>query len=117
MWALDGVTCVVLPWGFLKGRLSMRASSPLVAVSSALVLGCAVFISAVPALAYTACNGNGDCWHTDSRVHYPDVKLSFHDDKWADTHRSDAQYHWHEADADHDWHHGYWNNGEWHSHD
>jgi len=47
-------------------------------------------------------------------VNYPDVKLTFHDDKWQDAHKSDAQYHWHEAEADHDAAHGYWNNGEWH---
>ena len=95
----------------------MYAPKSLAAVSSALALGCAMLFSAVPASAYTACNGNGDCWHTDSRVHYPHVKLSFHNDKWWDSHKSDAQYHWHEADADHDWHHGYWNNGEWRHHD
>jgi hypothetical protein len=92
----------------------MPTSKSLAALSSALTLGCAVLFSSVPALAYTACNGNGDCWHTEDRVTFPGVTLTFHDDKWQDQHRTDAQYHWHEADADHDWHHGYWNNGEWH---
>lgn len=92
----------------------MLALKSLVATVPALAFGCFALFSAQPASAYTACNGSGDCWHTDTRVHYPDVKLSFHNDKWADTHKSDAKYHWHEADAEHDAAHGYWNNGEWH---
>jgi hypothetical protein len=97
----------------LQGKQPMRAPQSFAAVSSAIALGCAVIFGAAPALAYTACNG-GDCWHTDSKVHYSGVKLSFHNDKWADSHKSDANYHWHEADADHDSAQGYWNNGEWH---
>ncbi|HEX4270720.1 MAG TPA: hypothetical protein VHZ32_05005 [Rhizomicrobium sp.] len=74
-----------------------------------------VLAIAAPASAYTACNREGDCWHTDSRVHFPGLTLSFHDDKWGDTHRNDTHYHWHDADNGHDWHHGYWRGGEWHS--
>ena len=78
---------------------------------SVLAAGCAFL--AAPASAYTACNKDGDCWHTDSRVTFPGVTLSFHNDKWWDSNKANAKYHWHDADADHDWHHGYWANGEW----
>ena len=84
-------------------------------LASTLAVAAGVVIGAVPASAYTACNRQGDCWHTDSRVHFPGVTLSFHDDKWADKNRNNARYHWHETDNDHDWHHGYWSRGEWHS--
>ena len=72
-------------------------------------------VAIAPASAYTTCNREGDCWHTDTRVHIPGVTLNFHDDKWWDANRSNARYHWHDADAGHDWHHGYWSRGEWHS--
>ena len=70
-------------------------------------------VASVPASAYTACNRQCDCWHTDTRVHFPGVTLSFHNDKWGDAHRT-GRYHWHDTDNDHDWHHGYWSRGEWH---
>ena len=92
----------------------MPKSKPLFGLASILALGCALFFSAAPAAAYTACNRGGDCWHTDSKEHFRGVKLSYHNDKWADSHKSDAKYHWHDADANHDAHHGYWNKGEWH---
>lgn len=72
-------------------------------------------VAIAPASAYTTCNREGDCWHTDTRVHIPGVTLNFHDDKWWDANRSNARYHWHDADTGHDWHHGYWSRGEWHS--
>jgi hypothetical protein len=84
-------------------------------LASALAAAAGAVIAATPASAYTACNGQGDCWHTDSRVHFPGVTLSFHDDKWGDKNRGNGRYHWHETDNDHDWHHGYWSRGEWHS--
>lgn len=92
----------------------MRVRISLLAISSVVALGFGALIISAPVSAYTACNSGGDCWHTDSRVHYSGVKLSFHDDKWADAHKSEARYHWHDADADHDAAHGYWNKGEWH---
>jgi hypothetical protein len=98
----------------LRGKQVMRAPKLIFAITSVFALGCAGLFISASASAYTVCNGNGDCWHTDTRVHFPDVTLSFHNDKWADAHRSDAKYHWHEADADHDSAHGYWANGEWH---
>ena len=93
----------------------MRPSKILIVrIASAAALGSALLLAAVPASAYTACNSEGDCWHTDSRVSFPGVTLSFHDDKWRDAHKDDAHMRWHDADNDHDWHHGYWTNGEWH---
>ena len=65
--------------------------------------------------AYVACNRFGDCWHTDTRVHFPHVRLAFHSDKWWDQRKSNAHYHWHDPDNNHDWHHGYWDHGTWHN--
>ena|ERR1700721_678082 len=96
---------------FLREGQFMRVSRYLVA--SVLALGCGVLVGAAPALAYTACSSNGDCWHTGSKVQFSGVILSFHDDSWWDAHKGDAQYHWHEPDTDHDWHIGYWNKGTW----
>jgi len=79
-----------------------------------LVTAAAIFLSSGPASAYVACNRAGDCWHTDTRVHFPHVRLAFHSDKWWDRRRTDARYHWHDPDNDHDWHHGYWEGGTWH---
>ena len=92
----------------------MRLSKSLVAISSGLALGCAVFFSAAPALAYVACNSNGDCWHTGSKtLDWSAVTLKYHDDDWWDAHKADAQYHFHDTDAQHNWEQGYWNKGEW----
>jgi hypothetical protein len=51
---------------------------------------------------------NGDCWQTETRITFPGVTLSYHDEAWRDAHRKDKAYRWHETDNDHDWHHGYW---------
>lgn len=67
------------------------------------------------ASAYVACNRHGDCWHTDSRVHFPHVRLTFHSDRWWDHHKANSHYTWHEIDGDHDWHRGYWDRGTWHA--
>lgn len=91
----------------------MRASKSIVAISSALALGYAIFFEAAPALAYVACNHDGDCWQTGTKVHYDGVLLSFHDDSWWDARKNAPQYHWHDADAKHRWQHGYWRNGQW----
>jgi hypothetical protein len=69
---------------------------------------------AAPASAYVTCNRQGDCWHVETRLHFPGVTLSFHDDSWWERHRHDRHYSWHDFDNDHDWHHGYWDHGEWH---
>jgi hypothetical protein len=85
-----------------------------VILASALAAVSTAGFTVAPASAYTACNKEGDCWHTDTRVHFPGATLSFHNDKWGESHR-DGRYHWHEADNEHDWHHGYWAGGEWHA--
>jgi len=79
------------------------------------VLGAGALVTISPASAYVACNRFGDCWHTDTKVHFPHVRLSFHTDKWWDRHRTDKHFTWHEIDSSHDWHHGYWDRGTWHS--
>lgn len=88
----------------------MRVSKSLIA-ASVLAIGCAVF--AAPASALVACNHNGDCWRTGTKVEYSGVILSFHDDSWWDAHKGEAQYHWHDNDAEHNWQHGYWKGGAW----
>ncbi|HXB52100.1 MAG TPA: hypothetical protein VNU69_05005 [Rhizomicrobium sp.] len=90
----------------------MRLSKSVVALSSLLAIGSAVLFT-VPASAMVACNHDGDCWRTGSKVQYSGVILSFHDDSWWDEHKSDAQFHWHDADTDHRWEHGYWKGGNW----
>ena len=74
----------------------------------------ALSLAASPASAFTTCNSYGDCWQTETRITFPGVTFSYHDDAWRDAHRDDRAYHWHDGDADHDWHHGYWVRGEWH---
>ena len=49
---------------------------------SALLALAGVVASSVVANAYVACNHEGDCWHTESRVHVPGVTFSFHPDDW-----------------------------------
>ena len=57
---------------------------------------------AAPASAYVTCNRQGDCWHVETRLHFPGVTLSFHDDSWWERHRHDRHYSWHDLDNDHD---------------
>ena len=38
--------------------------------------------SSVAANAYMACNRDGDCWHTESRVRAPGVRFDYHPDHW-----------------------------------
>jgi hypothetical protein len=84
-------------------------------VLASVLAASAICLAPLSAYAYTACNKEGDCWHTDSRVHFPGVTLSFHNDKWWDANKDNARYHWHETDTGHDSHHGYWSRGEWHA--
>ena len=71
----------------------------------------AIFGTVGSASAYVACNRDGDCWHTDARVHAPGVTFDFHPDDWY-FHRSwdnDRDHHWREYHEGH----GYWRNGVW----
>jgi hypothetical protein len=63
------------------------------------------------ASAYVACNREGDCWHTETRVRVPNTRFEYHNDDW--------YFHqkW-ESDRDHhyrDYHtgRGYYRNGLW----
>jgi hypothetical protein len=64
------------------------------------------------ASAYVACNGSGDCWHTDQRYAYnPGFGVQIHPDNWYFHHDWDH-------DGDHHWrnHHdgrGYYRSGVW----
>jgi hypothetical protein len=61
------------------------------------------------ASAYIACNRDGDCWHTDSRVRAPGVRFDFHPDDWYFHQHWDANRHFR------DYHEGrgYWRGGVW----
>lgn len=89
----------------------MKRKIILVSSLATLALG----LAAAPASAFTACNNEGDCWHTEARIHIPGVSLSFHSDEWGNAHRDSVHYHWHDSDAAHDWHQGYWSHGRWHA--
>lgn len=83
------------------------------AAALAAVLGVgALAASATAASAYVACNGAGECWHTDTRGNYGrGIALQYHPDDWYfhqnwahDNHRQFRDYH--EG-------RGYYNNGQW----
>ena len=66
---------------------------------AAAIVGGALAIAA-PASAYIACNHDGDCWHTHSRVKVPGVTFEYHPDSWyfgqhwdADPNRHFRDYH------------------------
>ena len=59
----------------LKKTLSAAAFATLMATG-------ALMTTAVPASAYLACNHEGDCWHTESRVHAPGARFDYHPDDW-----------------------------------
>ncbi len=65
--------------------------------------------AAAPASAYVACNADGDCWHTDSRVHVPGVTFNYHPDDWYFHQTWDANHHW----RDYHTGRGYWRGGVW----
>ena len=71
----------------------------------------ALTLSTMGASAYIVCNHEGDCWHSDVRVHAPGITFEYHPDDWY-FHRdwdADRDRHWRE------WHRGrgYWRNGVW----
>ena len=102
------------PGPYIARKTTNARFKILVAVSSVLVLGCAVIFGATSASAYVACNTDGDRWHTGSKaLDWSAVRLKYHDDDWWHAHKADAQYHLHDADAQHNWQQGYWSKGEW----
>lgn len=81
------------------------------------LLATAAFVAGIglaataPASAYVACNHEGDCWHTESRVTVPGVTFDWHPDDWY------FHQHW---DTDRDRHfrdyhtgRGYYKGGVW----
>jgi hypothetical protein len=76
--------------------------------TAAVASGIAIFATA-PASAYVACNRDGDCWHTESRVTVPGVRFDFHPDDWYFHQRWDGDRHFR------DYHpgRGYWRGGVW----
>jgi len=90
-----------------------RTRSIKLRLAAAAVMG-AGLLAASPASALITCNSNGDCWRTETRVTFPGVTLSYHDDPWWEAHKTERTYVWHEPSADYDYHHGYWARGEWH---
>ena len=77
-------------------------------LSAAVITGLGL-AGAVPASAYVACNHDGDCWHTDTRVHVPGVTFDYHPDDWYFHQHWDATHHFR------DYHEGrgYWRGGVW----
>lgn len=86
----------------------MRITKPLIAAA---VMG-ACLTAANAASAYVVCDRDGDdCWHTDTRYHYPSGHYVFHPDDWY------FHQHW-DADANRHWREyhegrGYWKGGVW----
>lgn len=80
---------------------------------AAAALAGAGLLAASPAWALITCNSNGDCWRTETRVTFPGVTFSYHDDPWWDAHKTERTYVFHDDSPDYDWHHGYWRGGVW----
>jgi hypothetical protein len=87
----------------------MKFKKALLATSAALLGFAGLAASTTGASAYVACNHEGDCWHTDSRVHVPGVTFDYHPDDWYFHQHWDAGHHWR------DYHEGrgYWRGGVW----
>ena len=91
---------------------TMRTAKFLGFLASAATAGVvALALTATSASAYVACNREGDCWHTDTRVRAPGLTFSFHPDDWF------FHQHW-DSDREHHWRdyhegHGYYRNGVW----
>ena len=61
--------------------ISVKKALSATAVATLMVTG-ALVVTAAPASAYLACNHEGDCWHTESRVAPPGVHFDYHPDDW-----------------------------------
>src|SRR5882757_10264008 len=77
-------------------------------IAASLLSGGLLIAAGGPASAMITCNSNGDCWRTETRITYPNVTFTYHDDPWWEAHKTERTYVFHDTDADHDWHHGYW---------
>ena len=77
-------------------------------LGAALTAGAMIGVAS-SASAYVACNGEGDCWHTESRYRYPGAGFTSHPDDWYfhQTWGSDRRFRdYHEG-------RGYWRGGVW----
>ncbi len=83
--------------------------SLLIGAATALLSVAGLAASTMSASAYVACNREGDCWHTDSRVAVPGVTFDFHPDDWYFHQHWDADRHFR------DYHEGrgYYKGGVW----
>ena len=61
------------------------------------------------ASAYVACNRDGDCWHTETRLRAPGVRFDYHPDDWYFHQRWDNTRHF----RDYHTGRGYWRGGIW----
>jgi len=86
----------------LKKALSATAFAALMATG-------VLVATAGPASAYLACNRDGDCWHTESRVRAPGVRFDYYPDDWYFHQRWDGDRHYR------DYHEGrgYYRGGIW----
>ena len=79
-------------------------------MTSAAILGLVgLAATTTTASAYVACNRDGDCWHTENRVHAPGVTFDIHPDDWYFHQHWDANRHFR------DYHEGrgYYRGGVW----
>jgi hypothetical protein len=77
-------------------------------LTAAMVTGLGI-AAVAPASAYVVCNPDGDCWHSDSRIHAPGVTFTYHPDDWYFHQTWDANHHWRDYHAGR----GYWRGGIW----
>jgi hypothetical protein len=79
------------------------------AAALAAVIGLGALGAAGVASAHVVCNAEGDCWHVDNRAHYPNVRLTYHNDDWYFHQHWDDHHHWRESREGR----GYWAHGVW----
>lgn len=89
-----------------------KTRSTKLGLAAAALVG-AGLLAASPASALITCNSNGDCWRTETRVTFPDVTFTYHEDPWWEENKASRTYVFHEASPDYDWRHGYWRGGVW----
>ena len=88
--------------------ISMKRALSATAVAALMATG-VLAATAVPASAYMACNHEGDCWHTESRVAAPGVRFDYHPDDWYFHQRWDGNTHYRETHEGR----GYYKSGIW----
>ena len=87
----------------------MALKTHLLGAAGAALIGLA--LSATGASAYIACNRDGDCWHTETRGHYPGTGYSYHPDDWYFHQTWDKDHRWRAEEHHRD--RGFWRNGVW----